>query len=77
MAANPQFFADPAATNRKLRLFWIASGSDDGIVTNGPKQLDDALPANGIRHEYHLTDGGHGMATWRGYLRDFSTRLFR
>jgi enterochelin esterase family protein len=77
VAANPQFFANPNATNQKLKLFWIASGSDDGIVTNAPKQLDDTLTAHGIKHEYHLTEGGHGMGTWRGYLRDFSAKLFR
>jgi len=74
---NAAFFADPEKTNRRVKLFWIASGRDDRTVTDGPKRLAETLKSHGIRHEYHETEGGHTWINWRQYLRDFSQRLFR
>jgi enterochelin esterase-like enzyme len=74
---NAAFFADPAKTNRQLKLFWIGVGKDDRTVTDGPKRLSDTLEAHSIRHEFHETEGGHTWINWRLYLRDFTQLLFR
>jgi enterochelin esterase family protein len=78
--ANPETtiasaLADPAATNAKLRLLWIACGKDDGLVKNA-QGLSDVLKAKEIRHELKITDGNHSWPVWRKYLGEFLPLLF-
>jgi enterochelin esterase-like enzyme len=67
--------ADPAATNAKLKLLWIACGKDDGLVKNA-QTLSDVLKAKEIRHELKITDGNHSWPVWRKYLGEFLPLLF-
>ena len=71
------FLADPARTNRMMKVLWIGSGKADTPVGDSPRLLDQTLTARGIRHEYHETEGGHNYGNWRPYLRDFAQLLFR
>lgn len=75
--ANAGFFSDSRKTNKMVKLFWIGVGKDDNIVSDGPKLLSDTLTAHDIRNQFHQSDGGHDMANWQVYLRDFSELLFR
>jgi enterochelin esterase-like enzyme len=68
-------FADPAATNAKLRLLWIACGKDDRLVENA-KTLSEALKKRDIHHELKITDGNHSWPVWRKYLAEFMPLLF-
>ncbi len=72
----PGIFQDPAATNRKLRLLYLACGTDDPRY---PGQLDlvDAFKSHNIRQEFHDTPGGHEWKVWRHLLADFLQRLFK
>jgi len=74
---NADFFADPAETNKRLKLFYIASGENDTTVTDGPRRLSETLTRHGIEHIYNETTGGHVWINWRLYLRDFAQLLFR
>jgi enterochelin esterase family protein len=67
--------ADPAATNAKLRLLWIACGKDDGLVKNA-QGLSDVLKAKEIRHDLKITEGNHSWPVWRKYLGEFLPLLF-
>jgi enterochelin esterase family protein len=67
--------ADPAATNAKLRLLWIACGKDDGLVKNA-QTLSDVLKGKEIRHDLKITDGNHSWPVWRKYLGEFLPLLF-
>ncbi len=67
--------ADPAATNAKLKLLWIACGKDDGLVKNA-QTLSDVLKAKEIRHQLKITDGNHSWPVWRKYLGEFLPLLF-
>lgn len=67
--------ADPAATNGKLRLLWIACGKDDGLVKNA-QTLSDVLKAKDIKHELKITEGNHSWPVWRRYLGEFLPLLF-
>ena len=67
--------ADPAATNAKLRLLWIACGKDDRLVENA-KTLSEVLKKRDIRHELKVTDGNHSWPVWRKYLGEFLPLLF-
>jgi enterochelin esterase family protein len=72
----PEFFSNPAATNKKLKLLWIGMGKDDGGVNNA-KALDAALTAKNISHQFHLTDGRHEWVVWRHHLHMVAPLLFR
>jgi enterochelin esterase family protein len=74
---NAKFFANPAATNQRLKLFWIGVGNIDRTVTDGPKKLDELLTKRGINHQFHESEGGHTWINWRHYLNDFAQRLFK
>jgi S-formylglutathione hydrolase FrmB len=65
-----------AEANPKLRLFYVAIGAEDGLITahNAFKELlaKKAVKATIVeRHGY-----GHEWAFWRVSLTDFAPRLF-
>jgi len=67
--------ADPAATNAKLRLLWIACGKEDRLVEHATK-LSDLLKSKEIRHDLKITEGNHSWPVWRRYLGEFLPLLF-
>lgn len=67
--------ADPAATNAKLKLLWIACGKDDGLVKNA-QALSEVLTKKEIKHQLLITEGNHSWPVWRKYLADFLPLLF-
>ena len=74
--AYRDFFADPAAVNKKLKLFYIACGKTDGLFA-GSQALGDALEKHQIKHTFAPSEEGHVWRNWRDYLADFAPRLFR
>lgn len=66
----------PKETNDKLKLLWIACGRDDSYL-NRVQVFVAALADNGIRHDWHLTDGGHTWPVWRAYLVELAPLLFQ
>jgi enterochelin esterase-like enzyme len=74
---NAGFFAAPERTNELVKLFWIAAGEDDHIITDGARRLSQTLTRGGIQHTFNETEGGHTWINWRLYLRDFAQLLFR
>jgi len=67
--------ADPKATDKALRLVWIACGKDDRLIENA-RRFTAALQDSGIRHEFQATEGNHSWPVWRRYLAEFAPRLF-
>jgi len=74
--AFKDFFADPAAANKELKLFYIACGKEDGLFA-GSQALNDALEKHQIKHRFAPSEEGHVWRNWRDYLADFAPRLFR
>lgn len=73
---NKVAFADPAAVNQRLKLFWIGVGKEDGlypVVSDYMKVLDE----KGIRHETFISDGGHTWMNCKLYLTIISQKLFK
>jgi enterochelin esterase-like enzyme len=72
-------FADAAAFNKRVKLFWL------GVGTQEPDQFKvgiagavEALRSAGVRLEYYESNGtAHEWQTWRRDLNDFAPRLFR
>ena len=67
---------DPAGTNAKLKLLFVACGRQDGAFARS-EQLDRTLTAHKIAHTFHPTEGRHNFAVWRQYLGQVAPMLFR
>lgn len=67
--------ADAAGTNQKLKLLWIACGKDDFLREKNEAFVARLTEAK-VKHEWHLTEGGHSWPVWRGYLAEFAPKLF-
>jgi enterochelin esterase family protein len=72
---NAAAFSDPGRTNKRLKLFWIGVGKEDGlypVITEYMKVLDD----KGIKYESFISDGGHTWMNCKLYLSTIAQRLF-
>jgi len=70
------FFADPAADNKKLKLFYIACGKTDSLFP-AAQNLHEALDKHQIHHTFAPSEEGHVWRNWRNYLADMAPQLFR
>jgi len=75
-AQYKDLLADPAATNKKLKFFYIACGKADGLFA-GSQALHDTLAKHEIKHTFVPSEEGHVWRNWRNYLADFTPQLFR
>ena len=74
----PDFFANPSATNKTLKLLWIGVGSDDALAGQGAKALDATLTAKGITHGMWVLPGArHEWVVWRHALYEVAPKLFQ
>ena len=69
-------FADPAASNKKLKLFYIACGKEDRLFA-GSQGLHEALDRRQIKHTFVASEEGHVWRNWQNYLAEFAPQLFR
>ena len=67
---------DPAATNKKLKLFYIYCGKTDTLFQS-IQSFSDFLNQRHINHHFIETEEWHVWRNWRDYLADFTPRLFR
>ena len=65
-----------ANANQKLRLLWIACGTEDRLITAN-RNLREWLKTKGIQHTDIETPGMHTWMVWRRNLAEFSSLLFR
>jgi enterochelin esterase-like enzyme len=70
------FFADSAAANKKLKVFYIACGKTDTLFAPA-QSLNDALEKHQIKHVFVASEEGHVWRNWRNYLADLAPKLFR
>ena len=73
--AKNQAFLDNAKVNEWIRILSLSVGDKD-FALNGTKALNEILDKRGIKHELHVSGGGHTWINWRHYLNDFAPRLF-
>jgi beta-lactamase class A/enterochelin esterase-like enzyme len=68
--------ADPAATNKKMKVLYIACGKTDSLFA--PAQaFHETLEKHGIRHQFTASAEGHVWRNWRDYLAELTPMLFR
>jgi enterochelin esterase family protein len=73
----PEFFSNPAATNKTLKLLWLGVGKDDNLVGSQAKALEATLVAKGIKHVYSVSEGRHEWVVWRHALYEVAPQMFR
>ena len=61
--------------NEKLKVFWMAVGTEDGAMANA-KLTSDFLTSSGIKHSFLTTPGAHTWLVWRKYLNDAVPLIF-
>jgi len=65
-----------AVEGNRLRLLWVACGTDDGLI-EANRQVHAFLNERGVKHEFVETPGAHTWMVWRRYLAEFAPRLFQ
>jgi enterochelin esterase family protein len=68
--------ADPAAANKKLKLFYIYCGKTDTLFQS-ISSFNELLDQRKINHKFIQTEEWHVWRNWRDYLADFVPRLFQ
>jgi len=73
---NAVAFEYPELTNKRLKLFWIGVGTEDGlypIISEYLKVLDEKK----IKHETFISGGGHTWMNCKLYLSIIAQKLFK
>jgi enterochelin esterase-like enzyme len=73
---DKEFPGQDASANARLRLLWIACGTDDHLIEIN-RSLRKWLAAKDIRHADIETPGAHTWLVWRRNLAQFAQLLFR
>jgi enterochelin esterase-like enzyme len=72
----PDFLADGAATNKKLRLLFFACGTEDPRM-DALNKLEQDLRSRQINLTFKRYPGEHEWRVWRHSLADMAPMLFR
>jgi enterochelin esterase family protein len=70
------FLESAEKVNKAVKLFSISVGDKDFALAS-TKNLTEVLSRHGIKHQFHLSGGGHTWINWRHYLHDYAQLLFR
>ena len=62
--------------NARLRLLWIACGTEDRLI-DGSRKFRDWLQSKGVRHTGIETPGAHTWMVWRRNLASFAPLLLQ
>ena len=67
---------DDANLKKGLKLFWFATGKDDGLITT-TKATVELFEKHGFKPVFKESAGGHTWINWRAYLTEFVPQLFQ
>lgn len=73
---SPGFYKDPAATNKKIKLFYMSCGTEDPRMPFQKKALED-FRSHKIDVTFAAFPGAHEWKVWRHSLADFAPKLFK
>ncbi|HEY3384538.1 MAG TPA: alpha/beta hydrolase-fold protein [Vicinamibacterales bacterium] len=73
---SPGFFADPAATNKRLELLFFSCGTEDNRI-DALTKVEADLRARRINLTFKRYPGEHEWKVWRHSLADMAAMLFR
>ena len=66
---------DNANAKKGLKLFWFATGVDDGLIGT-TRSTVELLKKHNFAPTFKETPGGHTWLVWRSYLSEFLPQLF-
>lgn len=67
---------DNAGLKKGLKVFWFATGKDDGLITTTNATVE-LFKKHGFSPSMKESMGGHTWINWRDYLNEFAPLLFR
>jgi enterochelin esterase family protein len=70
------FLGSADKVNKAVALLSISVGDKD-FAFDGSKNLSAVLNKHGIKHQLHISGGGHTWINWRQYLNELAPRLFQ
>jgi enterochelin esterase family protein len=73
---NAAFLENSARINKQMKLCSIRVGEKDFALASS-KNLSEILNKHVIKHDLHLSGGGHTWINWRQYLHEYAPTLFR
>ena len=73
---SPGFLKNPAATNKKLKVFYFACGTEDPRMPFQQKMAEN-LRSKGINVMFKGISGDHEWRVWRKSLADMAPLLFK
>lgn len=73
---NESFVKDAKQLNKKLKLLSVSVGDKD-FALNSSKSLAELFKKHDIKHDLHISGGGHTWINWRHYLSELAPKLFR
>jgi enterochelin esterase family protein len=73
---NEEFLAAADKVNGTVKRLEICVGDKDSLAP-GSKALAGVLDKRGIKHDVHISGGGHTWINWRHYLGELAPKLFR
>ncbi len=65
-----------AALKKGVRLLWLSTGVDDGLIAN-TRSTVDMLKKHGFAPVFKESPGAHTWINWRNYLHEFAPLLFQ
>jgi len=71
-----QVALDNAPLKKGLKLFWFATGSEDGLIPT-TKGTVEIFKRHGFTPVFKESPGGHTWLNWRDYLNEFAPQLFQ
>jgi enterochelin esterase-like enzyme len=72
---NETFLAAADKVNATVKRLEICVGDKDSLLA-GSKALAGVLEKRGIKHDVHISGGGHTWINWRHYLSELAPKLF-
>jgi enterochelin esterase-like enzyme len=66
---------DSAALKKGLKLLWLSTGVDDGLIVS-TRSTVEILKKHGFEPVYKESPGAHSWFNWRNYLIEFASQLF-
>jgi enterochelin esterase-like enzyme len=71
-----QLLPNPEEARKKLKLLWISSGDNDGLIIFS-QRTHEYLVANSVPHIYYIEPGVHDFKVWKNDLYMFTQLLFK
>jgi enterochelin esterase-like enzyme len=71
-----QLVTDPVAVTRKIKLLWLSSGNQDGLIRIS-QSVHAWLKTNNVPHIWNVDGNAHDTPEWKNNFYWFTQHIFR